>query len=249
MEAAAATGATAARMVFHTNISSHPTIKGWNEKTMGGGEILDIVFDIYSHQAVAQWTSHKWPAHKTCGPTAHCHFSILVITNYIFSTVSGFYQLPSILIHCFFLLLCYISKHWLRGSNKKQEKFRERQQCTERPSSWRNTSVPIALLILAQISIACKELLTSLKQAILIKARIINSDLRTPRGLKIGILVPSEAEVGSKSNVKVKMREGGKVRKWTAIVSYTWHDVCKEILFSILFSEKWNKTIFVFPQL
>lgn len=39
-------------------------------------------------------------------------------------------------------------------------------------------SIPIALLILAQISIACKELLTSLKQAILIKARIINSYLQ-----------------------------------------------------------------------
>lgn len=46
---------------------------------------------------------------------------------------------------------------------------------------WRNASIPIALLILAQISIACKELLTSLKQAILIKARVINSDLRTPK--------------------------------------------------------------------
>lgn len=52
-------------------------------------------------------------------------------------------------------------------------------------TSWRNASVPIALLILAQISIACKELLTSLKQAILIKARIINSDLRTPWPLKM----------------------------------------------------------------
>ena len=40
-------------------------------------------------------------------------------------------------------------------------------------------SIPKALLILAQISIACKELLRSLKQAILIKARIINSNLQT----------------------------------------------------------------------
>lgn len=55
-------------------------------------------------------------------------------------------------------------------------------------------SVTIALLILAQISIACKELLISLKQAILIKAGIINqrsSDPRHPQNVEDSFCVAS----------------------------------------------------------
>lgn len=63
-----------------------------------------------------------------------------------------------------------------------------------------NASIPIALLILAQISIACKELLTSLKQAILIKARIINSDPSDTLNPKNGREVWLRAELKLETN-------------------------------------------------
>ena len=77
---------------------------------------------------------------------------------------------------------CFAAKpanHNSRNRHGTQERYCKEYRCRNR--SRRNESVPIALLILTQISIACKELLRSLKQAILIKARIINSDLLTPR--------------------------------------------------------------------
>lgn len=74
-------------------------------------------------------------------------------------------------------------------------------------------SIPKALLILAQISIACKELLTSLKQAILIKARIINSDLRTTWAQKV------EERFWSKRSRKLEAGGGRKMRVRAWVVS------------------------------
>lgn len=78
-------------------------------------------------------------------------------------------------------LCSFQSVHFDPSSQRKKEEetqFNRDPEFTSRREK-KKASVPKALLILAQISIACKELLTSLKQAILIKARIINSDLRT----------------------------------------------------------------------
>lgn len=134
---------------------------------------------------------HLISAHMTYRPNS-IFFFIRVITNYILSADMPLdwrhlpVSIPLKELFFFFSSVIFQSIDSKPAINKK-EKLREWQQYNKWPkcTSWRNASVPIALLILAQISIACKELLISLKQAILIKARIINSDLQTPWPLKM----------------------------------------------------------------
>lgn len=76
-------------------------------------------------------------------------------------------------------LCLFQSVHFSPDSQRVKKKRNSSIEILNSRHEEKKASIPKALLILAQISIACKELLTSLKQAILIKARIINSDLRT----------------------------------------------------------------------
>lgn len=133
---------------------------------------------------------HLISAHMTYRPNS-IFFFIRLFTNYILTADMplDWRHLPvSIpLKELFFFCSVIFQSIDSKPAINKKEKVREWQQYNKwlKCTSWRNASVPIALLILAQISIACKELLISLKQAILIKARIINSDLQTPWPLKI----------------------------------------------------------------
>lgn len=135
---------------------------------------------------------HLISAHMTYRPNS-IFFFIRLITNDLNSryapwlkAFASIHRSQGAFFLNFFCSVIFQSIDSKPAINKK-EKLREWQQYNKWPkcTSWRNASVPIALLILAQISIACKELLISLKQAILIKARIINSDLQTPWPLKM----------------------------------------------------------------
>lgn len=91
-------------------------------------------------------------------------------------------------------LCLFPSVHFSPDSQRVKKKRSSSIEILNSRHEEKKASVPKALLILAQISIACKELLTSLKQAILIKARIINSDLRTTWALKVEKRFRSEAQ-------------------------------------------------------
>lgn len=108
---------------------------------------------------------------------------------------------------CVSSVALFISKRPLQSwQSEGKEEEKQLNRDPEFTSRRKKASVPKALLILAQISIACKELLTSLKQAILIKARIINSDLRTTWALKV------EERFRSKRSKKLEAGGGRKIR-------------------------------------
>lgn len=178
----------------------HPEVRWENE---GGGVFgSDAIFGIYTHSAAppkAPWlqqTQLPWlPAH------------VVQITNYslfcLFVCRKTFEPIFVLL-----LLFCIFFQSIHFNPSSQREKRNTLMQILNSHHE-EKTSVPKALLILAQISIACKELLTSLKQAILIKARIINSDLRTTWALKVEERFWSrrsrELEAGGRRQMRVRV--------------------------------------------